>query len=153
MVLFWLYRIMANNCIHFHITKLPTAAYSISWKLHMQHALCHWILFDITHIFQDYFTSVKAIICCIEYIAKRVLSSLKDVKLQGCQATCNKQSQGTFLFTSYQRKKWKKRDLNANTRTTNPPAFWDTPAAPWLPILGIQIRSHVKTRQSQSYKF
>ena len=27
------------------------------------------------------------------------------------------------------------------------------PAAPWLPILVIQIRSQVKTRQSQSYKF
>ena len=27
------------------------------------------------------------------------------------------------------------------------------PAAPWLPILVIHIRSHVKTRQSQSYKF
>ena len=32
------------------------------------------------------------------------------------------------------------------------PAFWDTPAAPWLPILLIYIRSQVKTRQSQSYK-
>ena len=27
------------------------------------------------------------------------------------------------------------------------------PAAPWLPILVIHIRSQVKTRQSQSYKF
>ena len=26
-------------------------------------------------------------------------------------------------------------------------------AAPWLPILVIDIRSQVKTRQSQSYKF
>ena len=33
------------------------------------------------------------------------------------------------------------------------PAFWDTPITPWLPILVIQIRSQVKTRQSQSYKF
>ena len=39
------------------------------------------------------------------------------------------------------------------TRTTRTPAFWDTPAAPWLPILGIHIRSKVKTRQSQNYKF
>ena len=31
------------------------------------------------------------------------------------------------------------------------PAFWDTPAAPWLPILVIHIRSQVKTRQSHSY--
>ena len=37
------------------------------------------------------------------------------------------------------------------TRTTRTPAFWDT--APWLPILVIHIRSQVKTRQSQSYKF
>ena len=28
-----------------------------------------------------------------------------------------------------------------------------TPAAPWLPILVIHIRSQVKSRQSQSYKF
>ena len=28
-----------------------------------------------------------------------------------------------------------------------------TPATPWLPILVIHIRSHVKTTQSQSYKF
>ena len=27
------------------------------------------------------------------------------------------------------------------------------PAAPWLPILVIHIRSQVKTTQSQSYKF
>ena len=33
------------------------------------------------------------------------------------------------------------------------PAFWDTPDAPWLPILVIHISSHVKTRQIQSYKF
>ena len=37
------------------------------------------------------------------------------------------------------------------TRTTRTPAFWDI--APWLPILVIHIRSQVKTRQSQSYKF
>ena len=36
---------------------------------------------------------------------------------------------------------------------TRTPAFWDTPAAPWLPILLSQIGSQVKTRQSQSYKF
>ena len=36
-------------------------------------------------------------------------------------------------------------------RTTRTPAFWDT--VPWLPILVIHIRSQVKTRQSQSYKF
>ena len=35
------------------------------------------------------------------------------------------------------------------TRTTRMPAFWETPAAPWLPILVIHIRSQVKTRQSQ----
>ena len=39
------------------------------------------------------------------------------------------------------------------TRTTRTPAFWDTPTAPWLPILVVHIRSQVKTRQSQSYKF
>ena len=39
------------------------------------------------------------------------------------------------------------------TRTTRTPAFWDTPTAPWLPILAIHIRSRVKRRQSQSYKF
>ena len=38
------------------------------------------------------------------------------------------------------------------TRTTRTPAFWDTPATPWLSILMIHIRSQVKTRQSQSYK-
>ena len=40
--------------------------------------------------------------------------------------------------------------LSEPTRT---PAFWDTPAALWLPIQVIHIRSQVKTRQSQSYKF
>ena len=39
------------------------------------------------------------------------------------------------------------------TRTTRMPTFWDTPTAPWLHILVIRIRSQVKTRQSQSYKF
>ena len=39
-----------------------------------------------------------------------------------------------------------------STRTTRTPVLWDTPAAPWLPILVIHIRSWVKTRQSQSYK-
>ena len=33
------------------------------------------------------------------------------------------------------------------TRTTRTPAFWDTPAAPWLPILAIHISSQVKTRK------
>ena len=36
---------------------------------------------------------------------------------------------------------------------TRTPAFWDTPATPWLPILVIHIRSQVKRRQSWSYKF
>ena len=40
----------------------------------------------------------------------------------------------------------------ASTRTTRTPAFWDTPAAPWLPILEFHIGSQVKTRQSKSYK-
>ena len=39
------------------------------------------------------------------------------------------------------------------TRTTRTPAFWDNPAAPWLPILVIHIRSQVQTRLSQSYNF
>ena len=39
------------------------------------------------------------------------------------------------------------------TGTTRTPVFWDTPSAPWLPILVIHIRCQVKTRQSQSYKF
>ena len=40
------------------------------------------------------------------------------------------------------------------SRTTRMSAFWDTPTTtPWLPILVINIRSRVKTRQSQSYKF
>ena len=39
------------------------------------------------------------------------------------------------------------------TRTTRTPAFWVPSAAPWLPILVIHIRSQVKTRQSQIYKF
>ena len=39
------------------------------------------------------------------------------------------------------------------TRTTRTPACWDTPAAPWLPLLVIHIRSQVKRRQSQNYKF
>ena len=38
------------------------------------------------------------------------------------------------------------------TRTTRMPAFWDPPHA-WLPTLGIHIRSQVKPRQSQNYKF
>ena len=33
------------------------------------------------------------------------------------------------------------------------PAFWDTPAAPWLSILVIHIRSQVKIRQRQSNKY
>ena len=37
------------------------------------------------------------------------------------------------------------------TRTTRMPAFWDTPVAPWLPM--IHIRSKVKIRQIQGYKF
>ena len=44
---------------------------------------------------------------------------------------------------------WVKLTITTTTRT---PAFWDTPTAPWLPILVIHIRSQVKTRQSQSYK-
>ena len=39
------------------------------------------------------------------------------------------------------------------SRTTRTPAFWDTPVAPWLTILVVHIRSQVKTRQGQSYKF
>ena len=39
------------------------------------------------------------------------------------------------------------------TSTTRTPASWDTPAAPWLPILVVHIRSQAKTRQSQNYKF
>ena len=39
------------------------------------------------------------------------------------------------------------------TGTTRTPAFWDIPAAPWLPIVVIHIRSQAKTRQSQSYKW
>ena len=38
------------------------------------------------------------------------------------------------------------------TRTPRTPAFWDTPAAPWFPILVIHIRSQVKSRQSQILK-
>ena len=40
-----------------------------------------------------------------------------------------------------------------STRTTRMPSFWDTPTPTWLSILVIHIRSHVKTRQIQSYKF
>ena len=39
------------------------------------------------------------------------------------------------------------------TRTTGTPAFWDAPRRPMITILVIHIRSQVKTRQSQSYKF
>ena len=39
------------------------------------------------------------------------------------------------------------------TRTTRTPEFWFIPRCPWLPILVNHIRSQVKTRQSQSYKF
>ena len=46
-----------------------------------------------------------------------------------------------------------KKPLPESIRTTWTPAFWDTPIAPWLPILVIHIRSQVKTRQSRSYKF
>ena len=44
-------------------------------------------------------------------------------------------------------------ECTGTTRRTRTPAFWDTPAAPWLPILVIHIRSQVKTRQSQIDKF
>ena len=37
--------------------------------------------------------------------------------------------------------------------STRTPAFWDTPAAQWLPILVIHISSQVKRTQSQNYKF
>ena len=43
--------------------------------------------------------------------------------------------------------------ITNSTRTNRTPAFRDTPAAPWLPILVIDIRSQIKRRQSQSYKF
>ena len=49
--------------------------------------------------------------------------------------------------------------LWVKTRTTKTPAFWYTPPTTttttntWLPILVIHIRSQVKTRQSQRYKF
>ena len=43
--------------------------------------------------------------------------------------------------------------LHWNRTNTRTPAFWDTPAAPWLPILVIHIRFQVKKRQSQSCKF
>ena len=36
---------------------------------------------------------------------------------------------------------------------TRTPAFWDTPRRLMITLLGIHIRSQVKTRQSQSYKF
>ena len=42
------------------------------------------------------------------------------------------------------------------TSTTRTPAFWDTPAAPWLPILVIHIRSQVeidKVKVSHLKKF
>ena len=39
------------------------------------------------------------------------------------------------------------------TSITGTPMFWGHPAAPLLPILLICVRSLVKTRQSQSYKF
>ena len=49
-------------------------------------------------------------------------------------------------------KQRRKRTLNP-TRTTRTPTFWDTHRRPWLPILVIDMRSHVIKRQSQSYKF
>ena len=44
---------------------------------------------------------------------------------------------------------WKAKD-NLKTRTTRTPALWATPRCPKLVI---HIRSQVKTRQSQNYKF
>ena len=41
---------------------------------------------------------------------------------------------------------------HCSMRATMMPSFWDTPAAPWLPILVIHIRSQVKTRQSKVTK-
>ena len=38
-------------------------------------------------------------------------------------------------------------------RSEIPPTRHPTTLPPWLPILVIHIRAHVKTRQSQSYKF
>ena len=43
-------------------------------------------------------------------------------------------------------------DNAIETRTTRMPSFRDTPAAPWLHILMIHIRSQGKTRQKQSCK-
>ena len=54
-----------------------------------------------------------------------------------------------WIFIANETNTWKQ----PLTRTTRMPAFWYTPAAPWLPILVIHIRSQVKLRQSQSYKF
>ena len=52
----------------------------------------------------------------------------------------------------YMSEKCQNKVLNI-TRTARMPAFWDTPAASWLPILVIHIRSQVKTRQCKNYKF
>ena len=38
------------------------------------------------------------------------------------------------------------------TKKTRMPTFWDTPDAPWLPILVIHIKTQVKTRQSYKLK-
>ena len=39
------------------------------------------------------------------------------------------------------------------TRTTRTPAFWDTPVAPWLPILVIHIKIQVKTNKVKASNF
>ena len=61
---------------------------------------------------------------------------------------CNQIRQANKL-----RNQWGLRTGPGKTKTTRTFSFWDTPTAPWLPILVIHIRSLLKPIDSQSYKF
>ena len=52
-----------------------------------------------------------------------------------------------YHFDKLQTEKWKQLEQLERLRSEIPPT------APWLPVLVIHIRSQVKIRQSQSYKF
>ena len=64
-----------------------------------------------------------------------------------------KSFRNTFQWNLSQNTIFLFKKMHVKTRTTRMAAFWDTPAAPWLPILVVHIRSHVIKRQSQSCKF
>ena len=83
-----------------------------------------------------------------DYGAKRGRSRAAT-DLRHCKSLCGSHTLLKSCLNTFPRNVWIR--MTSTTRTA---AFWDTPAAPWLPILVIHFssRSQVKTRQGQSYK-